>query len=211
MTRWDSSTNDTDAGKVQVVMVTMVDLNFTSGAIYVHDGIGNLLYNSRTYQGIGEYGTIDAVSEDLSGQAKSIQLGLSGVEASLVNSAMTENYQGKVVTVYVGILDPATMNFVDNPQVCWEGRMDYMAIDIAQGSAKITLVCENRMYIEPKVARYTDQDQQLAHAGDSFFDQVAWIPLATANWGSTTVQHPGAAPIPVGGGPGPGKTSPNQR
>lgn len=196
MTRWTDANNAVAAAKTVVAMVTLCDLNFGSGTVRVHDGIGALTFNSQTYNGLGTYGTIDAVNEDVATTAKALQLTLSGVEPSLVNSAMTEDYQGKTVTLYVGLLDINTLAWIANPEIVWEGRMDYMAIDLGQGVGTIKMFCESRLQREPKVSRYTDQDQQIAHPGDNFFNLLWQIPLTTASWGQTTVTHPKNVPPP---------------
>jgi len=190
MTRWADSNNAAAAAQKAIAMVTLADLNFASGTLYVHDGFAQLIYNSHTYSGLGQYGSIDAVSEDLTNVANPVSLTLSGVEPGLVASAMTENYQGRTVTLYVGLLDVNAMTWYANPEIVWEGRMDYMTIDIEQNSAKIRMNCEHRLRREPLIARFTDEDQQLAHAGDTFFSLLWQIPLASATWGSTNVFHP---------------------
>jgi hypothetical protein len=121
MTRWVSSLNDTAAGQRAVALVTLADLNFGSGTVYVNDGGTTLVYNSNTYLGVGQYGQVDAVMEDLQTTAKALQLTLSGVEPSLISSAMTEDYQGKVVTLYVGLLDVQTLALLVNPEWCGRG------------------------------------------------------------------------------------------
>ncbi len=190
MTRWVNPANATAAAQNAFGMVTLADLNFASGTVSVHDGIGPLLYNGSTYIGLGQYGAMDAILEDTSGIARTVQLTLSGVEPGLVASAMTENYQGRTVTIYVGPLDINTLSWIVSPETVWEGRMDYMTIDIQETSATIKMNCEHRLYREPLIARYTDQDQQLAHPGDNFFNLLWQIPLATATWGAVNVLHP---------------------
>ena len=209
MTRWANSGNATAAAQQSVGMVTLADLNFASGTVYVHDAYGPLVANGNTYQGLGSYGSMDLVLEDLAGTAKAVTLILSGCENSLISSVMTENYQGRLVTLYVGLLDVNTVAWYANPEVVWSGRMDYPQIDIGQGVSTIRLNCENRLNREPMVSRYTDQDQQLLSAGDNFFNLLWQIPLASCNWGAVNVFHPANIPpgnnkwvSPVGGGSG---------
>lgn len=194
MTRWVNSGNATAAAQNALAMVTLADLNFASGTLYVHDGAGTLQFNGQSYIGLGQYGGMDAILEDTTSTAKTVILTLSGVEPGLVSSAMTENYQGRVVTLYVGPLNINTLQWTPAPEPVWEGRMDYMTIDIQEASATIQMNCEHRLYREPLIARYTDQDQQLAHAGDTFFNLLWQIPLATANWGTVSIFHPRNVP-----------------
>lgn len=213
MTRWASGNNATEAAKQSIVLVILVSLDFASGTLYVHDGFGTLTFGGNDYLGLGKLGGIDQVSEDLENVSKTVQLTLSGVDPSLITTAMTENYQGRLVKIYAGLLDITTNVFIDTPESFWAGRMDFMTIDLSQGGATMRMNCEHRTYREPVIARYTDQDQQLAYPGDTFFNLLWQIPNAIAQWGSVTASYPANVPptgIPggrggSGGGSGGGK------
>lgn len=194
MSRWVSNNNQVVAAHNSMAMVTLADLNFDSGTLYLSDGLGALPWNGHTYLGLGDYGQLDAIFETSDFIAHPVVLTLSGVPTNYVSSAMTEDVQGRIVALYIGLLDLNTGQWIDNPEVIWEGRMDFMAIDISDGSAQMHLTCEHRLNKEPLIARYTDQDQQLGFAGDTFFDQLWQIALASASWGTITVQHPQNVP-----------------
>jgi hypothetical protein len=181
-------------------MVTLVDMDFSSGHVRVHDGLGPLAFSGNTYDGVGKYGGIEAVTETLDVIARPLKLTLSGVDASLVTTTMTETYQNRSCTVYLGILDQTTMTFVATPETVWEGRMDTMQIEIADGSATIKLNCEHRLYREPRIARYTDQDEQLAYSGDTFFNLMYQIPGFRSQWGSVNTNYSGGVGTGSGGG-----------
>jgi hypothetical protein len=190
MTRWVSTLNDANASQQAIVLVTLAQINFLSGTLYVNDGFGTLSWGGNSYQGLGDYGQIDAVQESTEVVAKTLVMTLSGVSPSLVTSAMTENYQGRVVSLFAGLLDVNALSWIDNPELAWEGRMDYMNISIAQNAATIMMSCESRLNRESLVSRYTDTDQKIAFPGDTFFDLMWQIPLSAATWGSVNVQHP---------------------
>jgi hypothetical protein len=212
MSRWANGANATAAAQRQVGMVMLADLNFTSGSVYVHDGFGTLVspVNSQNYEGLGQFGGVDAVVEDLTQQtAKAVALTLSGVDNSFIASAMTENYQGNLVTLYTGLLDVNSLAWYAAPEILWEGRMDYVQIDIGENRSTMKLNCESRLNREPPIARYTDQDQQLAYPGDNFFNLLWQISLGTCSWGAVNIAHPANIPptpnkwtSPTGGAPG---------
>lgn len=215
MTRWTSTNNANAAQKTTLAMVTLADLDFSDGTVRVNDAFVSLTFSGNTYQGLGDYGSIDVVEESTEVIAKTITLSLSGVPGTLLTEAMTQDYQGRTVTLYIGICDVNTLTFVDTPETIWEGRMDYMTVELSQGATSIHLKCENRLNREPLVARMTDTDQQLAFPGDTFFDLLWMIPYATAGWGATSVQYPANIPptgrgVTGGGGgrPGPGINKP---
>ena len=192
MTRIVSSLNATATAGLTVGLVVLADLDFLSGHIRVHDGVGPLAFGGNTYSGVGTFGGIEGgVVESVDFVARPLTLKLSGVDASLVTTTMTEVYQNRTASLYVGLLDLNSALLVDTPELCWEGRMDTMRLEINQGVAVITLACEHRLYREPRIARYTDQDEQLAYSGDVFFNQLSNIPMSTSNWGAEAVSFGG--------------------
>jgi hypothetical protein len=196
VTRWTSATNQTEAAKPAIYLVTLCDLAFDSGTIRVHDGVGPLSFGGNTYLGVGSYGAFDIVDEGIDNIARGVRLTLSGVEPSLISTVMTETYQGRTVTLYLGIL-AEDLTFVATPEELWSGRIDTMKITLDQSVASISVSCEYRLRKEPVIARYTDTDQRLAYSGDRFFDLTQKIPQFKATWGDKPSSYGGG-----GGSPG---------
>lgn len=196
MTRWVSNANATAAAKVDVHLAVLCDLDFDDQTVRVNDSGADLVYAGNTYKGLGEFGTLDNIDETIETIARPLELTLSGVPGGqgLLTEAMTQNYQGRTLTLYLGILDPVTMQWAANPEIAWEGRMDYMTVELGPNTSSIRLRCENRLNREPPVSRMNDVDQQLAHSGDTFFNLLWMIPLSTAGWGGVTVQYPANVP-----------------
>lgn len=186
MSRLTSSTNQTEAAKVGVTLLVLADFDFLSGHVRVHDGLGDVAFSGNTYSGIGSFGGVSSISEGSRDIARPLTLTLSGVDNSLLTSAMTTGeYQGRTVTLYIGLLNAEAGTFVDTPEIAYEGRMAKMSIQVGKESV-ITLNVENRIRREPRVARYTSEDQQLTYAGDTFFDQVPNIAGKVGQWGDKT-------------------------
>lgn len=196
MTRVIDAANQTEAAKARVRLAVLVDLDFPTGMVRAHDGVGPLTFGGNTYTGTGTFGGIDAVTEDLTGIARPVRLTLSGVDTSLISETMDEVYQNQTVTIYLGMIGDDGA-FVADPETVWEGRMDTMSIAVGS-SGEITLNCEPRLRREPRVARYTNEDQQIAYSGDRFFDLLHTIPGYVGKWGQREVSG-GRAP----GGKGP--------
>lgn len=194
MSRWISTNNANYAAGTQILMVTLADLGFDGAPIFVSDGFGQIIANGTIYSGLGDYGTIDVVEETTESISKPLMLSLSGVPNALLTDVVTTNCQGRLVTLWIALIDINSGKLIDTPEVSWQGRMDYTTVEISPNSSKINLHCENRLNREPLVARYTDQDQQIAFPGDTFFDLVWQIPLSQAGWGAVTVQYPANVP-----------------
>lgn len=201
MTRFASNTNETEAAKKNLTMVVLAKLEFSSGTLYVHDGIGSLSFGGDTYVGVGSFGGIESSDEQIELVAKPITLSLSGVDSSIVSSAMTEDYQNKPVTIYLGFLNDSNA-FVATPEIVWEGRMNQMQVSISKGTGSIKLSCEYRLRREPIIARFSDQDQKLAFPGDRFFDLLPTIANYAGKWGQRDVRGGNRGSSGGGGGGG---------
>jgi hypothetical protein len=90
----------------------------------------------------------------------------------------------------MGLVDNNTNQTIDTPEILWEGRMDQMSIELSEGRGAITLSCEHRLRREPRIARYTHEDMQLAYSGDRFFDLVGKIPGYVGKWGAKEILSP---------------------
>ena len=88
------------------------------------------------------------------------------------------------------------MKLVADPQVVWEGKMDHMVISFSNETASISMNCEHRLRREPRIARYTQEDQQLAYPTDTFFHLVHVIPGFRSQWGSERTWYGGGNVTP---------------
>ena len=191
MSRIVSATNATEADKPSITIVVMADLDFSSGMLRVHDGSGNISSGGNTYLGAGQLAGLDVVDENIDIVARGIKLSLSGVDSSIVVPAMTEVYQNRDVTLYLGFVSSSTGALLATPETIWEGRMNQMTINLDKGSAAVELTCEHRLRREPRVARYTDEDQRQIFPGDRFFDLTYAIPGFVSKWGARDTYYGG--------------------
>ena len=189
MTRWDSADNQSAAASTTVSLVTFADLQIPGDRLRLSDAPVTISWGGNDWTGIGQYGGIDVVSESIDVIAMPVKLSLSGVDASLVNDAMTTNYHGKNVTIYIGLFNVTTMALVDTPEEIWSGYMDVMTIDIDRGSAVISLDCEHRLRRQTAAFRYTDEDQRSLYPTDLFFNKLHLIPQYRGKWGARDMQY----------------------
>lgn len=199
MTRFADANNATEAAKANIRIFVAVALDFTSGVIRVHDGIGSITWGGNTYEGVGKFGSIETVDESAEVIARPVTLLLSGVESGLISTALTEAYQGRTATIFLGFMNLDTGALIATPETAWEGRMNQMNVSMSAGAATIKLTCEHRLRREPRIGRYTDQDQQILFVGDRFFDLIPDIKGFVAKWGDRDAIYPAA---PIGGGTG---------
>ena len=226
MTRIVSPDYALEAEKPSITMVCMVEVNYDSGTVRVHDGIGNLTISelllteagepldaengdnlttesaAATFYGIGDFGGIESVEENIEVVARQITMTCSGLDSTWVTPALSEDYQNRTVTVYLGFFSPDTGTLIGSPEVIWEGRINQQTITLSKGDATLSMTCEHRLRREPRIARYTQADQELLHSGDRFFDLTHTIEGFVNRWGRRDVGYGG------GGGSGGGSRGP---
>ena len=226
MTRIAAPEFAAEVEKPSVTMAVLVELNYDSGTIRVHDGVGPIVLGGyllteagenltdeagnqfideqglKTFLGVGELGSIETVEENIEVIARSVTLTVSGLDASLLSEALNENYQNRTVTIYLATINPDTGLLIASPETIWEGRMNQQTVTLSRGEATITITCEHRLRREPRIARYTDADQKQAFTNDRFFDLVPNIEGFVSKWGNKDIGVGGAGPSITPPGPG---------
>ncbi len=163
--------------------VVFVFLDVQGSPLYLNNSNVNLVWDGQTWIGAGKMGDIDAVSEAQDLIAQPVKLTISGVDADVVTDARTSVYAGRDAIIYVGLLEPETLAFIDDPQEVWSGFMDVMELEADQGIGQITMTCEHWLRRSPVVSLYTDQEQQTLEPGDLFFQFTKDIANYVGNWG----------------------------
>lgn len=184
MSWFQDATNQTAAIQPHAEVVTFVDLDFASGHLRLHTRTGTITWGGYDWLGVGKLGAIDAVKEDAELRPNTVTLQLSGVDASVITVAMSEDYHGRAVRMYQGLLNVESFALVATPETVFVGVMDYMTVALGQNSGSITVNCENELarWQKPRALLYTHESQQLLYPGDRFFDMVPTIQSRVLDW-----------------------------
>ena len=84
----------------------LVEAEFTSVAINLWTGYGDLVVDGKTYTGAGNLLNIDSTSESLEMRANGFTVTLSGMDSSILSIALQEPYTGRPITVKTAFLVP---------------------------------------------------------------------------------------------------------
>ena len=139
----------------------------TTPAVRLCSAAVSLTVGADTYLGQGALGGVEAVVE-APGGGSTLRFALSGVPSDLVATALAEDTRGKSVRLRLAILDPDTHAVLDSPLIR-PGAVDQMIITHGGDTSSIgfTAVHRSETFRRPKPLRYTDNDQQLLHPGDT--------------------------------------------
>ncbi len=180
-----TSNQITAAQAPQVVSCALIELQLTSTLRFTTAPY-SITLAGNTWVGLGALASIEAVRDTDALEPAGLRMTLSGCDAAQVAIALSEPVQGRACLVYQQFLFASTQNPVDAPILEWAGRIDQMSIQDGEGSASITLTAENRLaeFKRPRIARYTNEEQQRRFAGDRGCEYVAQVADKTIEWPS---------------------------
>lgn len=166
-------------------------LDFSSGILYVHDGIGTYTWGGQDWLGVGNFGAISNIQEGAEVSPYSITLTLSGVDTGLTGTALTEDYFMRDANIYLGLLNDDDV-LIDTPAPIWSGFMDVMNVTLGSGGGdSIELICESELAKFDRSAnlRYTHVQQQKRNSSDLFFEFLKDIEGAKIRWKSANSEN----------------------
>ena len=106
------------------------------------------------------------------------------MDKTVLNYALTENYQNRIVTIYMGFVMGGS-NEVAGVLTYFKGRMKTMNINDTPDGAMISLTAENRLIdlTKPRGYMYTNQAQQHLFSGDLGMQFISKIQEKQIFWG----------------------------
>ena len=176
-------------------------LDFAVDPIRACTGVRTYTVFAEDWLGIGEVSGISDIADAADIAARPVTLTISGVDAWIAEPVLNRtNYKGRSAVIYRGLLD-ADGDLLDDPWIIWQGRMDVGSMVYAEAYTA-QMVCEplaSRL-LRANVSRYSDQDHQVRHAGDAFFEYLPQMEKKDVTWGGARV-----APQVAAGGISPGR------
>ena len=168
----------------EVRIAYFVEMEWDGGTTRVWSGYGDFSWDSKTWSGVGDLGSISVITETTDVKAAGVTLALSGIPSSIVSLVLSDDYHGRPVTIWIGLFDSAWA-VIANPYEVFGGKMDVCEIDERGEEATVKIYCENSLVDlkKARTRRYTDVDQQGEFSGDKFFEFVPDIQDKTILWG----------------------------
>lgn len=163
--------------------LVLVELDFSDGVVRLCNAGYTFSWNGHDWLGIGNLGSIEAISEGIALQMYGCKLTLSGIPSEMISEAFTSNYQGRNAIIYLAPLT-ADYAFIADPVVVFKGRMDTMDIEIG-ATATISLAVESRLvdWDRPRIRRFNDEDQRSEYPDDRGFRYVDQMVQKDLKWG----------------------------
>jgi len=166
-----------DAGAVTFITAVTIDINDdpVDGKIRVHSGLGTFTIDAEEYIGIGDLGSIDAISQDGTTSPNGISMTISGLEPTLITSVLMDGYQGREVKIMLCVFIGDDYTNIHNHTI-YKGLLDTMEISYGK-TATITVHVENALiaWFRSNTTRWNQETHHRAdpaNVNDNFFNQV---------------------------------------
>jgi hypothetical protein len=159
-----------------------VDIDFSSGPLYVWSGYGDLTIGSKTYIGVGTLMNVSSVEETTEIEAKGASITMSGIPSSFLSLALQEPYQGRECRIYFGMTSGPS-DYVE----IFSGELDQMNISENADTCTISVTAENILIKleRPVVRRFTNEDQKSRFPEDKGLEYIAGLQDKEIFWGRT--------------------------
>ena len=117
-------------------------------------------------------------------KATGINIALSGMDKDVLDAALTENYQNRDISVFMGFLMGGS-NEVAGVLKIFAGRMVSLEIEDTIDGATVNVSCENRLIDleRPSNLRYTAESQQFIDSNDTGLNRVQQLQDKQLAWG----------------------------
>ena len=147
----------------------LVKMELASGNLFLTSLDFDVTVGGNVYVGMRGLGSIAPIEESDNG-ATGITLTMAGVTEAHIASILSENIQGKKITVQLAVLntstEPPLVAIDDN---VWQGLLDTQNYN--ESESTIIVTAENRLieWDRPKLLRFSDQDLKRTRPTDNFF------------------------------------------
>ena len=180
----------TSADGTVVRPVVFVELGFDApvGTMYVHDDVGDLTGEdwdgvSRTWEGLGDLGGVEGVEEGEEISPYALSFTLSGIDADIASTVLTDDTVLRTVRVLLGFRD-SDRSLVSQPHPWWSGQINDQQVLVGPESV-IRVTAESRMiaFEEVNGRKFNEADQQEQHPGDLGLQYLEQMSDAKIKWG----------------------------
>ena len=164
-----------------------VKAEFDTDDIRVWTGNDDLTIDSETYLGAGSLLSIGEVTEGREVKSEGISIALSGMDKTVLSYALTENYQNRPITLFLGFLMGGS-NEVAGTITLFKGRMVNLTVNDSPQGSIINVDAENRLVDleRPSNLRYTAESQEFLFSGDTGFNRMQQLIDKQVTWGQET-------------------------
>ena len=150
-----------DAFKKNVLwLVHMYEFEIEGDPMYLHNGVGNIPWDSKTWKGLGGLITDSGISDDGSLSPVGVTFTLAIWLQEIVDAARTETYIGRPCRKLLVPRNLATGDLLGEPLEVWAGFMGPIASDPTQQTISMQATDERELFHRPIAAVFEQGEFQ---------------------------------------------------
>lgn len=148
-----------------VPIAFLVYINWPGGAVRVWTGVGSRTWDSQTWVGAGNLGSIDKIADSLEKDDIGVELTLNHLNDDLRNEVVTNDPVGAEASIYLALMDDGD---ISEAYEIFPGFVDEITIldSGSTGAIKVRLASELARMARPLSFNLTDAHQKLLFPGD---------------------------------------------
>ncbi len=160
--------------KPENMPVHLVSIHLDSENIYMNDSYKTITYDSNDYLGVGHFMGFSDIEEASEVIVSSMTLSLSGIDKTMINLVLNNNYINRIVRVFTAFLDVNSHVLVINPVLIFEGHIDSPTInEDPDGGTSTVAVSATNAWVDfsRRTGRHANnEEQQVLFPGDKGFE-----------------------------------------
>lgn len=135
---------------------------------FLHSGIGIVPFGGEDWEGVGQFGAIDAVRDNMGFAPTRLRATLVNPVMQYINEALNESTWGRLAELYVGGWDSSSLTAT--PSLLLRGRMGPPEV-IVGGASQMSVMIEDIRAMMDRIngLRSTILEHQVEAPGDGFF------------------------------------------
>jgi hypothetical protein len=176
----------------KIAPVFLGEFEFSSGTVRFFTGIGQMVWDGKTWYGAGALARVGELEETADGRAVGTQVELTGVpltmevegvQIDILQIAINEEWQQRPARIFYGLLNP-DLTWAAQPFQVRKQMMDVMELSEDGKSSRIILNLESPHFDNERaeISRWTAEGQRALHPGDAFWDQEAALQGKPITW-----------------------------
>ena len=170
----------------QFYFIYACELFLEEETLRLHTGIGEIVVNGYTFLGTSGIGSVGDITEsDDNSTDQSVELSLSGFDASLIQGMMIDKCRGRLGRIYWVVMDMSGNMAAD---IMFSGRLDAAVLELGgnqeDNRLSVTISGRNAEWARGGTARYTDESHQSRYPDDRFFYAIGQVSGYPLYWGA---------------------------
>lgn len=166
-------------------LIFLVELDWPSGAVRAHTGIGELKLNNKLWQGVGSLGGIGEVTDDDELGRSELPLSMSVFDDTLLQESFRRDAVGREGMFYAAVRDASGQPIEASLTPMFAGYISDVGTTLGDNNKiSVVLATDTADPRRKRPGRYTDESHRREFPGDEVYKWAAKTADRPMHWGS---------------------------